>query len=237
MLTKPDVIVRKWNPMSSFRSLSGWFFVSDPAHTKRWATTALRKNLFAVPLLPWVCRRRCKGSMVFFFFFFFFLLPQSPEPSSGGGSRSLPFSHSRLLLRQQENTSAGFWLNLAVGTFHWYVMYPIRAHMYLLPLLPPPPTCLGLLCPSPATTQRWYKRGSLAICILLPLLFQIAVLSFTSYKPKTPTTVSTKVVLPFSEGLGEGGSIHHKFPRERRKVGVLLTTWAMVRAPFGITDF
>lgn len=93
------------------------------------------------------------------------------------------------------------------GTWQWGhstdASYTPSEHTCIFYPFAPPPACLGLLCPSPATTQRWYKRGSLAICILLPLLFQIAVLSFTSYKPKIPKTLSTKVVVPFSEGLGE----------------------------------
>lgn len=122
----------------------------------------------------WSIHQHFKGSIVFSF-----AASKSPKPSSRSGSRWLPISQCRLSLGQQESRSSGFWWNLAVGTLSWCIIYPIRAHVYLFPsLCPMPPTCLGLLCPFTAAAQRWYKRGSLAICILLPLLFQIAVWSF-----------------------------------------------------------
>lgn len=75
----------------------------------------------------------------------------------------------------------------------------------------------------------------MAICILLLLLFQVAVLSFTSYKPNIPTTLSTRVVLPFS-GFGEKREAPGAgFPGRRSQCAADHT--AMVKAPLGITDF
>lgn len=65
-----------------------------------------------------------------------FLLLQSPMPSSRSGSRLLPISQFRLVLRQQGNVSAGFQWNVAAGTFSGCDIYPIRAHVYLFPLSP-----------------------------------------------------------------------------------------------------
>lgn len=195
-----------------------------------------RKNPLTTPSTPGCVTEgeastgeRCKGSRVLF------LLLWSPKPWSRSGGRLLPVIQSRLLLRWQENTSAGFRWNLAVGTFNWWYIPHQSTRVSFTPP-PPPPTHLGLLCPCPATTQRWYKRGSLAICILLPLLFQTAVLTFTSYKPIIPATLATKAV-PFAEGLGRWGKPPSGVSREWRKVSMLLTTWATVKAPFRITGF
>lgn len=158
MLTKPDVAVNKI-AHSSFQSLSGWFSLFQiPLTLKDEPRLPRGRTYLLLPHLRgrdrgWSIHLRCEGSTVLFFLFFsfflsfflfsfLFLLPQSPEPSSNSGSRLLPISQSRLLLRCRENTSAGFWLNLAVGTFSWYVLYPIRAHMYLLSLVASPTNLL-----------------------------------------------------------------------------------------------
>lgn len=159
----------------------------------------------------WSIHQRCKGSRVF-------SAASVPNAFQQKWRQMVAYHQSRLFLRRQENLSAGFRWNLAWGhsADAWYTPSEHTCIFFPFHHTPPRPR-LGLLCPSPATTQRWYKRGSLAICILLPLLFQTAVLNFTSYKPKIPTTLSTKVVLPFPEGLGEGGTYIMRFPERREK--------------------
>lgn len=77
----------------------------------------------------------------------------------------------------------------------------------------------------------------MAICVSLPLLFQIAVLSFASYKPKIPTTLSTKVVLPFAEGLGRKAKLPPPVSQGAEERRCAADHVSLVKAPFGIADF